>query len=54
MRLFESLPDPADMTRRMLEGAQRGRLELPDEETSPWMASFARLLFGPRGPVVGS
>lgn len=49
--LFESAhPSPA--VRRLVEGARQGRLVLGSDAASRWLATLARMLFGPHGPVV--
>jgi len=49
--LFESAhPNPA--IRRLVDGARQGRLVLGSDAASRWLATLARMLYGPRGPMV--
>jgi len=53
--LFEALAHharPGPETRALLEGAQEGRLVVPDDPRGRWLAEMARDLYGDRGPRV--
>ncbi|MCB9604813.1 MAG: hypothetical protein H6720_31215 [Sandaracinus sp.] len=52
LAVLEGANAPSDAVRRLLEGARRGVLETDDTPEDRWLAGLARLLYGPRGPVV--
>ena len=53
-RILESVAEPSELTRLLVEGAQQGRLLAPAGPEGNWLAELAAPLFGPRGPEVRS
>jgi 3-hydroxymyristoyl/3-hydroxydecanoyl-(acyl carrier protein) dehydratase/1-acyl-sn-glycerol-3-phosphate acyltransferase len=52
-RVLEGLRGPSEETRALVEGGHRGRLVLNGGDAGHrWLAEFARLVFGPRGPGI--
>jgi len=49
--LFESA-HPTPEIARLVDGARQGRLVLGGDAASQWLATLARMLYGPRGPMV--
>ncbi|MFN2428005.1 MAG: 1-acyl-sn-glycerol-3-phosphate acyltransferase, partial [Candidatus Binatia bacterium] len=51
-RVLETFAHPGTETRAVIDGAAAGELVVDDTEVGRWLVSFARGLFGPRGPGV--
>ena len=51
-RVLETMENPGAETRALLDGAARGELVVADDSAGRWMASFARALYGRKGPAV--
>ncbi|PCI37634.1 MAG: beta-ketoacyl synthase [Elusimicrobia bacterium] len=54
LKALIDLESPCDDTVKIVEGARKGKLTLPATEHGRWLADFAKLLYGPRGPVISS
>jgi len=52
LAILEETPEPSEQTRAVLEGIERGRMELPDDEVGRWLAGVVRWLCGASAPII--